>query len=519
MKQPRGKVAKPEIRQRIIETVFVKASELKKNPLNFRTHPEDQRRDVEKLLEEIGQVAGLLARRESDGSILLLDGHLRTDIADDRVLRVDITDLTEEEGRLILALFDRTTGMAGINLAKAQGLLAGLQASRPGWRLQLSDAAKAMQAQARQAAQRMNSSPGGVASITLAERFGAPPFSVLDTRSGTWQDRKRAWLSIGVRATHSAKRPADAGADKVEHRLMGSDAANDPDYYRRKAQVEAMLGEKISIEEFQRFYYEQPDRYAGGSSSSDPVLAELMLKWFSPQGGSVFDPFGGPSAIGIVAAWLGMKLTAIEIRQDQCDENRAVWKSVLEQFPESKGKPSPLWLCGDSGGGRMINTLPEQEAFDIVYTSPPYFDLERYSGGNADGSAFKSYAEFVRWLGMTARDCAARLKQNRFFVWKVGEVRDPETGVYRNFVADCVAVCQRAGLLYYNEIILLNAVGSVCTRAGRQFGGTRKIGRVHQTMLVFYKGDPSKIKEHFPATVGGCDLPEDVGAGDAAESA
>ena len=36
--------------------------------------------------------------------------------------------------------------------------------------------------------------------VTLAERFGVPPFSVLDARQGYWQDRKREWLSLGIKS-------------------------------------------------------------------------------------------------------------------------------------------------------------------------------------------------------------------------------------------------------------------------------------------------------------------------------
>jgi len=35
---------------------------------------------------------------------------------------------------------------------------------------------------------------------SLAERFGVPPFSVLSAREGWWQDRKRAWLSLGIQS-------------------------------------------------------------------------------------------------------------------------------------------------------------------------------------------------------------------------------------------------------------------------------------------------------------------------------
>lgn len=34
--------------------------------------------------------------------------------------------------------------------------------------------------------------------VSLADRFGVPPFSVLSARDGWWQDRKRAWLRLGI---------------------------------------------------------------------------------------------------------------------------------------------------------------------------------------------------------------------------------------------------------------------------------------------------------------------------------
>lgn len=48
-----------------------------------------------------------------------------------------------------------------------------------------------------------DSSPGvgpGKENGSLADRFIVPPFSVLDARQGYWQDRKRFWLSFGIRS-------------------------------------------------------------------------------------------------------------------------------------------------------------------------------------------------------------------------------------------------------------------------------------------------------------------------------
>lgn len=35
---------------------------------------------------------------------------------------------------------------------------------------------------------------------SLADKFGIPPFSVLNAREGWWQSRKRAWLALGIRS-------------------------------------------------------------------------------------------------------------------------------------------------------------------------------------------------------------------------------------------------------------------------------------------------------------------------------
>lgn len=36
--------------------------------------------------------------------------------------------------------------------------------------------------------------------VKLADRFGVPPFSVLRAAEGWWQDRKRAWLALGIQS-------------------------------------------------------------------------------------------------------------------------------------------------------------------------------------------------------------------------------------------------------------------------------------------------------------------------------
>ena len=52
------------------------------------------------------------------------------------------------------------------------------------------------------------------------------------------------------------------------------------------------------------------------------------------------------------------------------------------------------------------------------------------------------------------------------------------------------------GFKYYNELILLSAIGTLQLRVSNSMK-TRKIGKAHQNILVFYKGDLAKIKTIF----------------------
>jgi hypothetical protein len=61
-------------------------------------------------------------------------------------------------------------------------------------------------------------------------------------------------------------------------------------------------------------------------------------------------------------------------------------------------------------------------------------------------------------------------------------------GFYYNFVSDTIQAF-KAGMEYYNEIILVNVVGSLAVR--RQFNGGRKWARCIN-VLVFYKETQKK---------------------------
>lgn len=268
----------------------------------------------------------------------------------------------------------------------------------------------------------------------LRRRFIEPPFSVLDAKSGLWQERKRGWLEMGIKS--------EIGRDA--ECLIGK---NDSDY--------------------------MPDMKTG-VSVFDPALCELMYKWFCPEGGKILDPFAGGSVRGIVAHKLGFDYVGIELREEQVKENR---KQGLELLPENQ----PAWICGDSN--IELNAI-ENEKYDFVFSCPPYADLEVYSDDPADLSN-KPYEDFLQLYESIISKTVDKLKPGHLAVFVVGDVRG-EDGCYYDFISDTKKAFIKSGAKLYNEIILLDPIGTAMIRANAAFG-SKKVVKIHQNILCFKK--------------------------------
>lgn len=280
--------------------------------------------------------------------------------------------------------------------------------------------------------------------VSLADRFVVNPFSVLDRRSGVWQDRKRKWLSMGIES--------ELGRD--EH--MGFLNA-------------AMTGHGGAIED-------RIKECGGAVSIFDPVLCELAYRWFSPVGGKVLDPFAGGSVRGIVASTLQRYYLGIDLRPEQVEANRAQLKLASELKPQ--------WIAGDSN--TVLDDLFDYEA-DFIFSCPPYADLEKYSDDPSDLSNM-DYDGFTAAYYSIIRKSVERLRRDRFAAWVISDVRD-KRGLYRGLVYDTVRAFESAGMRLYNDMVTVDQVGSGALLAAGQFETTRKVRRMHQHMLVFVKGD------------------------------
>ena len=268
----------------------------------------------------------------------------------------------------------------------------------------------------------------------LRDKFIEPPFSILDTKSGNWQKRKKLWINKGIRS--------EVGRDS---KVINMGTTN----------VEKNSAEYVSV--------------------FDPALCEVLYHWFCESGGNILDPFAGGSVRGIVANYLGYKYTGIDIRQEQIESNRDQAFKILPI------ENQPNWFVGDS------NELLDNKwmiEFDLVMSCPPYADLEKYSDLDGDISN-KEYPVFLQLYESIIKKSCNNLKKGGYACFVVGEVRD-KNGYYLGFVPDTIKAFYKCGMKFYNEAILLNAIASASMRANGNMK-SKKLVKVHQNILVFKK--------------------------------
>lgn len=286
---------------------------------------------------------------------------------------------------------------------------------------------------------------------SLSDKFVVPPFTVLDRRQGYWQDRRRAWLSLGIQS--------ELGRDQVLHDYTG---------------IVAERGGKNAT-----------------TSIFDPVLCEIAYLWFCPSTGHILDPFAGGSVRGIVAAALGYSYLGIDLRAEQVLANRQQAGAMFGPGGVDFGREvvPPKWVEGDAA---QTMALADGE-YDFSLTCPPYGNLEVYSDDPQDLSNMPD-ALFDAAYGYCIAQIVAKLRPNRFAAIVVGDLRG-EDGYYRDFVGDTVRAFEAAGARYYNAAVIAQPPGSAPVRVGNQFDTNRKLVTLHQHLLVFVKGDGVKAAQ------------------------
>jgi hypothetical protein len=180
---------------------------------NARTHSEDQVAQIAASIAEFGFTNPILIGADD----VIIAGHGRLLAAKllglTEVPVIVLDHLSDAQRRALLIADNRIAENAGWDEAMLRAELAALREDEfdldmlgfsDADLLRILDLIDGSASLGGEDADDSGSAPTGSsaseASTTLAERFGIPPFTVFDARKGWWQDRKRAWIDLGIRS-------------------------------------------------------------------------------------------------------------------------------------------------------------------------------------------------------------------------------------------------------------------------------------------------------------------------------
>lgn len=290
--------------------------------------------------------------------------------------------------------------------------------------------------------------PREEASLDLQDTFIVPPFTVLDTRQGYWQARKKSWMT-----------------------LIGDNGESRENTLYKDKESASWVSRNLAA-----------TMHGGGVSVLDPCLSEIILKWFTPAGSKnnkTFDPFAGDTVFGFVSAYCGNIFTGTELRKEQADANNKRVEGMAAIY--------------HNDDGQNIGKYVKPNSQDLLFSCPPYFDLEKYSDDPRDASN-QDYEGFIKIIDNAFTAGIKALKDNRFAVVVMSNVR-ANNGAYHDICGDITRIFQREGMILYNELVLVNSLAGASLRAERNMRN-RKATRCHQEVLVYKKGDPQIVPAH-----------------------
>lgn len=310
-------------------------------------------------------------------------------------------------------------------------------------------------------------------SQTLADTFGVFPASIFDTTTGTWRARKQEWENIlpDSREGRDAQ-TFDSFATMYVNwgEVRDFHLANNPD--------------ATAIETAERYANLLiPYKAGSGISQFDPVLAEILTRWFTPKDGTLIDPWAGGSVRGLVAAICGRNYAGIDINPTQVETNR-------QDVADLKLEDRVWYTLGDSL--QILRTL-DADKYDGVVACPPYYDLEQYTNDPADLSNL-SAEDFDKAMIGTFKELDRVLAPDRFSCFVISSVRDKKG--YQLDMRDIIKEAAKSvGWRLVNTAVLVNQIGGTGAMRAAQNMRLRSLVRRHQDVMIYVKGDRKRASE------------------------
>jgi len=219
----------------------------------------------------------------------------------------------------------------------------------------------------------------------------------------------------------------------------------------------------------------------GTMSEFNSALAEFVIKYWSKPEDVVLDPFHGWGTRALVAINLNRNYIGYDISPKT---NKWVKDFFESQKTLGENKRKPILYNKD---GIVIEDIKE-ESMDLIFTCPPYFNIEKYESCEGQLTDIFNYFKFLNKLNDGIKRYFEVLKDGKFCVFVVGDWRI--NGELRLFSRDIINIFITNKFLLHDFII--HKLNSVAIVGCANFEANNFVCKSHEYVLVFKKDKAKK---------------------------
>lgn len=212
-----------------------------------------------------------------------------------------------------------------------------------------------------------------------------------------------------------------------------------------------------------------------GLSELNPALAGKIIRYWSEEEDIILDPFAGRGR-AVVAMLHNRHYIGFEVSE-------MAYKQLYETISQERYEDLPQPVLHNEDSYNLDNhPLPE---VDLIFTCPPYWNLEQYESVPGQLSNMDTYQLFLERLKQIMGKAVKKLKKDGFLVMVVGDWRDD--GKLIPFHSDCIPLLSNLSLELWDIIVNQSVTWHLACKRFGKMRDIKKTSKVHEYILVFKK--------------------------------
>ena len=202
-----------------------------------------------------------------------------------------------------------------------------------------------------------------------------------------------------------------------------------------------------------------------------------IIEFFTSKGDTILDPFGGRTR-AIISNHLDRKYVGFELTE--------------KYFPAESTSDRKIF---NMDSGDMDKVLDKSMKFDLAFTCPPYWNMEKYSDNEKDLSTFKTYDDFLEGCNRRLEIASSYLKEDGFLIVVLMDFRNK--GVFHSWHTDTIEYFHSNTDFKLYDTILWEMSPAKRHPLYPQALVNRRMLNTHEYCLVFNRKTQPELREFY----------------------